>query len=82
MLETQETERKTHCAGLHDRTGSMLSTVKLRFGHFGPKANEDKERYNKVNHLLDDAVEEIRQLSQTLVSGVLSTLDWCPLLKI
>lgn len=81
MLETQETERKRIAQDLHDRLGSMLSTVKLQFGHFSPKANEDKERYSKVSHLLDDAVEEIRQVSHNLVSGVLSTFGLVPALK-
>ncbi|MES2726953.1 MAG: sensor histidine kinase [Bacteroidota bacterium] len=82
MLETQEKERKRIAEDLHDRLGSMLSTIKLQFSHFTPKEQVDKEQqFNKVSHLLDDACEEIRLVSHNLVSGVLSTFGLIPALN-
>jgi two-component system, NarL family, sensor kinase len=80
MLETQEKERQRIAEDLHDRIGSMLSTVKLQFSRFKPV--EDRENnYGKVAGLLDDACEEIRMVSHNLVSGVLSTFGLVPALS-
>lgn len=81
MLETQEKERQRIAEDLHDRVGSMLSTVKLQFSRFKPE--EDKEehtQYNKVAGLLDEACEEIRMVSHNLVSGTLSAFGLIPAL--
>lgn len=82
MLETQEKERKRIAEDLHDRLGSMLSTIKLRFSHFSPnEQTEQTQQFNKVSRLLDDACEEIRLVSHNLVSGVLSTFGLIPALN-
>jgi len=60
---------------LHDRLGSMLSTVKLYFSSVEEQMDklkeQNKEQYNKANHLLDEACEEVRKISHNLVSGEL-----------
>lgn len=82
MLETQEKERKRIAEDLHDRVGSMLSTVRLQFSRFKPTGNENgTEQFEKVGHLLDETCEEIRQVSHNLVSGVLSTFGLLPALN-
>ncbi len=81
MLETQEKERKRIAEDLHDRLGSMLSTIKLQFSRFSPDEQTDKQPFNKVSHMLDDACEEIRLLSHNLVSGVLSNFGLIPALN-
>lgn len=75
MLEGQEEERKRIAEELHDRVGSILSTVKLYFGSLEGKIDsfqaENLSQYLKANALLDDAVEEVRRISHNLLSGIL-----------
>lgn len=81
MIETQEKERKRIAEDLHDRVGSMLSAVKLQFGHVKTESDKSREQMNKASHLLDEACEEIRLVSHNLVSGVLSTFGLVPALN-
>lgn len=75
MLHGQDTERRRIAADLHDRLGSMLSTVKIYFTtleeSIGELKGENKEQYIKANLLLDDACEEVRRISHDLASDVL-----------
>jgi len=84
MLEGQETERKRIASDLHDRLGSMLSTVKLYFGlveeQLDMREEKNKEQYNKANFLLDQACEEVRKISHNLVSGDLASFGLVPAL--
>ncbi|MFM9950629.1 MAG: tetratricopeptide repeat protein [Saprospiraceae bacterium] len=74
-LEGQDEERKRIAQDLHDRLGSMLSTVKLYFSALDSKVDlirlENREQYNKANNLLDEACEEVRRVAQNLESGIL-----------
>jgi signal transduction histidine kinase len=75
MLEVQEQERKRIAADLHDRLGSMLSTVKLYFNTVEEQIDalkeQNKEQYHKATTLLDEACDEVRKISHNLVSGEL-----------
>jgi two-component system, NarL family, sensor kinase len=75
MLEVQEQERKRIAADLHDRLGSMLSTVKLYFNTVEEQIDnlkaQNKEQYHKATALLDEACDEVRKISHNLVSGEL-----------
>jgi signal transduction histidine kinase len=75
LLEGRETERKRIGRDLHDRLGSILSTVKLHFSAIDEKIDllkqENQIQYQKAAELLDEAVGEVRKISQDLVSGVL-----------
>jgi len=75
MLEGQEQERTRIAADLHDRLGSMLSTVKLYFNSVEEQIDQmkahNKEQYNKATSLLDEACDEVRKISHNLVSGEL-----------
>jgi len=75
MLEGQEKERKRIAQDLHDRLGSMLSTVKLHFQSLEGKVNQQQQesdkQFKKAFQLLDDLVEEVRKVSNNIVSGVL-----------
>lgn len=72
-LQGQEVERKRIGKDLHDRLGSMLSTVKLYFKALDnrtPFTDEPQNtQYNKAKKLLDDACEELRRVSHNLESG-------------
>ena len=75
MLEVQEQERKRIAADLHDRLGSMLSTVKLYFNSVEEQIDnlktQNREQYHKATSLLDEACDEVRKISHNLVSGEL-----------
>lgn len=74
MIEGQEEERKRIASDLHDRLGSMLSTVKLLFGALDTKIDkaqeENKNQYIKANALLDEACIEVRRISHNLSTGM------------
>lgn len=72
ILEAQEQERKRIAEDLHDRLGSRLAAVKLHFHAF--KKNEDGNTgfFSKGSELLDGAVDEVREISHNMLSGVLS----------
>ena len=75
LIEGRETERKRIGRDLHDRLGSILSTVKLHFSAIDDKIDTLKKdnqiQYQKASELLDEAVGEVRKIANDLVSGVL-----------
>lgn len=77
MIEGQEEERKRIATDLHDRLGSMLSTVKLLFGSLTEKIDrnqeENEKREARVTGLLDEAVLEVRRISHNLSTGMVNT---------
>ncbi len=76
MLEGQEEERMRIATDLHDRLGSMLSTVKLLFSALDSKIDqnqkESKKQYEKANYLLDEACVEVRRVSHNLGTGMVA----------
>lgn len=77
MIEGQEEERTRIANDLHDRLGSMLSTVKLLFSALDTKiekaVDENKTQYDRANYLLDEACAEVRRISHNLSTGLVST---------
>ncbi len=77
MIEGQEVERQRIATDLHDRLGSMLSTVKLLFSTLETKidrAQDDQSKqYEKANSLLDEACIEVRRISHNLSTGMVAT---------
>lgn len=75
MIDIQEKERKRISEDLHDRIGSLLSTVKMYFKSVEQSVeNLQKEnlvQYQKANQLLDDACNEVRRISHDLGAGQL-----------
>ncbi|MCB0597010.1 MAG: tetratricopeptide repeat protein [Lewinellaceae bacterium] len=72
-LEGQETERKRIAKDLHDRLGSMLSTIKFYFKALDKRTPFVEEpqhtQFAKAKELLDEACEEIRKVAHNLESG-------------
>lgn len=66
LLEGQEKERARIARDLHDGLGAMLTTMKLRLGH---ELNETTKE--ELTSLLDDAINEARNLSRNLMPAVL-----------
>lgn len=85
LLQGQEGERKRIAQDLHDRLGSMLAMVKVHFKSVEENIESVKENnrliYSKANNLLDEACEEVRKISNDLVSGVLNKFGLLPALN-
>ncbi|MBX3165415.1 MAG: hypothetical protein KF900_13150 [Bacteroidetes bacterium] len=75
MIRGQDEERERIARELHDRVGSMLSTVKLHFSsmeeHLSGLLSQQRTAYEKTIHLLDETYEEVRRISHDLDTGLL-----------
>lgn len=65
MIEGQEMERKRIARDLHDRVGSLLSTLKLHM------SAADGEGSHDPKDLLDETIQEVRLISHNMMSPVL-----------
>lgn len=68
MITGQEEERQRIATDLHDRLGSMLSTVKLLTSSL--KADQEPSKHQKLGNLVDDACVEVRRISHNLSTGM------------
>ena len=66
LIEGQEKERERIARDLHDGLGAMLTTMKLRLSN---QLNETTRE--ELTALLDDAINEARNLSRNLMPAVL-----------
>jgi len=77
MIEGQEEERKRIAKDLHDRVGSMLSTVKMLFSSLdtaiAKTGSDNVNQFKKTNQVLDNAVSEVRQVSHNLSTGMVTS---------
>jgi signal transduction histidine kinase len=71
-LDAQEKERHRISLDLHDRLGSMLSTVKMYFSTIEDSLkhaqDERLEKYYKAVSLIDQACDEVRRISYDIIS--------------
>lgn len=76
MLKGQDDERRRIARDLHDRLGSILSTVKLHFSTMEDEIRKLQEKQNNsyelATKMLDEAVDEVRKISHDLHSGSIS----------
>ncbi|QQR87301.1 MAG: sensor histidine kinase [Flavobacteriales bacterium] len=76
MMKGQERERERVGRDLHDRIGSMLSSVKLQFsaleGRLTKLEDTQRSQYDKLTGLLDETVAEVRRISHDMVRGTLA----------
>lgn len=75
FISGQERERSRIASELHDRLGSLLSTVKLHFSAMEEdieKNDEIKESYQYAISLLDQSVGEVRSVSHNLAKEILT----------
>jgi len=74
-LDGQEKERVRIARELHDRLGSTLSIVKMHFKsvehNLDTLQRKNQEQYAKANNLLDQAVDEVRTISNEMISSEL-----------
>jgi signal transduction histidine kinase len=66
-IDILEKERKRLAEDLHDDMGPILSTIKLYLGMLSDPPKEEKVIIDKVAGLLDNAIAEIRVISQNLL---------------
>lgn len=75
QMNGQNEERQRISRELHDRLGSLLSTIKLQFSHFEGRLknieDEFKTSYSNMLGMLDKAYDEVRRISHDLSSGTL-----------
>ena len=75
-IDGRDEERQRIGQDLHDRLGSMLSMAKMKFTTLDSKMEtfqaENREQFEKGAELLDQAVDELRQISYNLQSGVIA----------
>jgi len=76
MMEGQESERTRIAQDLHDRLGSMLSTIKLQFSALGSLiggfVKDHRDRFDHAMNMVDDAVGEVRRISHGMMRGNLA----------
>lgn len=76
LMQAQDNERKRIASDLHDSLGSLLSSVRLRFNglqnEFSQHVPEKSQRFNDSLKLLDEAIDELRHISHTMVPVSLS----------
>ncbi|MBN2610766.1 MAG: hypothetical protein JXB00_04340 [Bacteroidales bacterium] len=74
IMSTEEKERKRFAEDMHDGLGPLLSTIKLYVNELDSEdlsAGEKKDYVNYVNQLIDNAVSDIRTMSNNLTPRVI-----------
>jgi len=71
IIEGQEKERKRVSEELHDRLGSVLTAAKMHL-EAGFNDGFSSEHFTVVNKLLSTAIDDTRQISHDMLSGVLT----------
>ncbi len=76
MLSGQEVERERIAQDLHDSLGGLLSTVKLQFDALQNKVHglERVDGYKLVDKLIDEACQEVRNISNNMQPTALAKL--------
>lgn len=82
IIEGEEKERRRLARELHDGLGQMLSTVKLNIsGLDGNTVSQKEKQLNTSLALIDDACQELRNISHNLMPGALIKLGLIAALK-
>ena len=68
MLEGQEKERQKIAQDIHDNLGGKLSTLKL---YLEDIENSNPEAFNKINPLLEDTYDDVRNIAHDKQSSAL-----------
>jgi PAS domain S-box-containing protein len=75
IIDTEEKERKRFAKELHDGLGPLLSTIKLYINELEAEnieSKEKKEYINYSNELIDEAVTNIRTISNNITPNIIS----------
>ena len=74
-LQTQEKERNELGRELHDNINQILATAKMYLSIAKSKENINKDLVEQSHEYVDEAIEEIRKLSHTLVAPSLGEIS-------
>ena len=74
IINTEENERKRFAKDLHDGLGPILSTVKMSLSALIPRIKDESGTVilNNTNHLVNEAISTIKDISNNLSPHVLS----------
>jgi signal transduction histidine kinase len=74
IINTEENERKRFAKDLHDGLGPILSTVKMSLSALTDRIKDDSGSVilNNTNHLINEAISTIKDISNNLSPHVLS----------
>ncbi|NJK86477.1 MAG: sensor histidine kinase [Bacteroidales bacterium] len=85
MIDAQEMERKRIAADLHDSVGQMLSLSKLHMSEISEVIAADlpseKDTAENAMRLIDEACQEVRNISHNLMPGALIKLGLVPAVR-
>ncbi|MEL6852323.1 MAG: sensor histidine kinase, partial [Bacteroidota bacterium] len=82
MLEGQEIERERISSELHDSLGGTLAAAKISLITLQKKLNgQDEPAYDKTEHLIDVATQEMRRISHDLAGKTLRDGGLVPALE-
>lgn len=78
LIEGQSNERSRIAQDLHDKLGGSLAAVKVHFNLMNEKSgdtsNTNKPLFDKMNTMLEEAVQDVRNISHDLSTGKLAEL--------
>lgn len=77
IIQVQETERKRVAEELHDGLGSLLSAVKLKMHQLNKHGTGNaatKQQYAEMMLLIDETIEEMRNVAHAMMPPTLSKL--------
>jgi signal transduction histidine kinase len=74
IINTEENERRRFAKDLHDGLGPILSTVKMSISSLGERISDPAgiDILNNTNHLVNEALNTIKEISDNLSPHVLS----------
>jgi signal transduction histidine kinase len=74
IINTEENERKRFAKDLHDGLGPLMSTVKMSLSALGERIKDPSgtEILNNTNHLVNEAINTLKDISNNLSPHVLS----------
>jgi signal transduction histidine kinase len=74
IINTEENERRRFAKDLHDGLGPLLSTVKMSLSSLTPRISDSSGVIilNNTNHLINEAINTIKDISNNLSPHVLS----------
>lgn len=74
IINTEENERKRFAKDLHDGLGPIMSTVKMSLSALGDRIKDptDTTILNNTNHLVNEAINTLKDISNNLSPHVLS----------
>ena len=74
IITTEENERKRFAKDLHDGLGPLLSTVKMSLSAIDQRINDQTgtEILNNTNHLVNEAINTLKDISNNLSPHILS----------